>query len=102
MFLLAQKTPGLTPAEFLSSSSPTSPKPREGEEEWEKSNSYMMGYEPASDVLNEKMTIKDFELMKVVGKGSFGKVVRGGYFFYICFLRRTLDTQSHFHRPMMN
>mmetsp|Transcript_36387 Transcript_36387/g.61522 ORF Transcript_36387/g.61522 Transcript_36387/m.61522 type:complete len:403 (-) Transcript_36387:172-1380(-) len=69
-----KKTPGLTSAEFLSSSGPTSPKPREGEEEWEKSNSYMMGYEPARDVLNEKMTIKDFELMKVVGKGSFGKV----------------------------
>uniref|UniRef100_A0A7S2TG11 non-specific serine/threonine protein kinase n=1 Tax=Lotharella oceanica TaxID=641309 RepID=A0A7S2TG11_9EUKA len=43
-------------------------------------NSYGKGYEPAgNDVLNTKMTIDDFELMKVVGKGSFGKVYQVKY-----------------------
>lgn len=41
----------------------------------ESMNSYIKGYEVAGeDVLDKKMTTEDFELMKVVGKGSFGKV----------------------------
>ncbi|GAB5358812.1 hypothetical protein AAMO2058_000490900 [Amorphochlora amoebiformis] len=43
--------------------------------EWEeRRNSYAKAFEPATDILNTKMTVQDFELLKVVGKGSFGKV----------------------------
>ena len=37
-------------------------------------NNSDMNFNGDVKMLNKKMTIEDFELMKVVGKGSFGKV----------------------------